>query len=297
MGMDRTAQGGGGGVGNKGRCGMGRVVDTSESQLATRKPEPENNGLAPTVSAEVPISAIIAQAVENKTDPANLERLFALYERMEAKKAERSFADAMARFKAECPPIPRGTINTQFTKKKVSPNGGVIEVPRTYSALDDIEPVVRPHLGNNGLSYRWGEASIDDKGRLVVKCIVTHRDGHSISAASMVPIDSKAGCSDQQKYGAAMTYAQRYSLILALGLTTCDEDDDGNEPQSEKIDEHSLANMEAALDEVCSLYKADPKMRARFLEWLGVEKLADLPANRVKVAFDALADKKRKAAR
>ena len=59
------------------------------------------------------------------------------------------------------------------------------------------------------------------------------------------PIESPAGSSPQQKYGSTITYAQRYSLIARLGLTSCDDDNDGNapEPPGELVSEKQVREL------------------------------------------------------
>lgn len=239
-----------------------------------KAPPAENNALATADDAprmlatqEVPISAILANAVERGADIAVLERLVSLHERVLASKAREAFHVAMAAFKADCPPIPRRTENSQF---KVTLNG--VARPRKYAALEDIAATISGPLGKNGLSFRWGDAKIEG-GTMTLSCIVSHVGGHSESSSVQMPIESSAGASIQQKHGIADTYAQRYSLIRVLGLTTCDEDDDGNAAPAPKVSEEQVANLDAALVSV----GVD---RKRFLAWLRVETLADIPAAR-----------------
>jgi hypothetical protein len=234
---------------------------------------------APMVNATIGIERVLEIAVEKGMGPEGLEKLVALHERMTANAARRQFSAAMAAFKAECPPIPRRTENGQF---KVTNNG--ITRNRRYAALDDIEKTIREPLGRHGLSFRWGDAVIRD-GSMTLTCIVSHPGGHSESSSVSMPIESRAGCSDQQKYGSAGTYAQRYSLIQVLGLTTCDDDDDGQGLPETTITEHQAANLEALIAEV----NAD---KGRFLRFYSVERLEDLPASQFQSAVRALEAKR-----
>lgn len=150
-----------------------------------------------------------------------LERLVALNERMMDREASRQFTEAMSRFKSICPPVPRRSQSDQF---KVIRAG--IKVNYSYASLEDIESTIRAPLGQCGLAYRWGNSAVD-KGMLTIPCIVAHVGGHSISSSASYPLESRAGCSEAQKYGSTEKYAQRHSLILALGLTSCEDDTDG----------------------------------------------------------------------
>jgi hypothetical protein len=102
------------------------------------------------------------------------------------------------------------------------------------------------------------------------------------------PLESKAGASPQQLYAIVNTYLRRYTLVNALGLTTVDDDNDGNSPANvETITEHQAANIGAMLDEL----KADRKV---FLEYMGVESIEKMPASRFKDAIKALEIKRQK---
>lgn len=229
------------------------------------------------------IMAILAGAVERGTPPETLERLMAMSERIAANAAKQKFNEAMAKFKAGCPPVPRRTENKQF---KVTRDG--IERSRRYAALEDIEATIRGPLGECGLSYRWTDTKIEG-GSMTMVCVVSHVGGHSESSPATLPVTSSAGCSEAQKYGAAMTYAQRYSLIQALGLTTCDEDSDGNPPApTAKITEAQLANLEAMIDDIGGIN------RPVLLSYFGVETLSDLPAVKFKWAIAELERKRQK---
>lgn len=64
--------------------------------------------------------------------------------------------------------------------------------------------------------------------------------------ARVVTPDMK-GCNDAQKYGAAVTYARRYTVQLALGLAA--DDDDRIENQSAK-DNDDLSKRRLSFDEI-----------------------------------------------
>jgi hypothetical protein len=226
---------------------------------------------------------ILAAAVQSGQSAETLTQLVALSERMAATEAERAFTLAMAAFRAACPPVQRRTENAQF---KVTRDGR--QVNRMYASLDDIAATIRRPLGEHGFSYRWSDAIVEP-GKLTLSCVVSHAGGHSKSSSITLPTESKAGCSEAQKVGAILTYAQRYSLINALGLTSCDEDNDGNdEAPAERISDADLLRLEALLGDV----GADV---GRFKTYMGVERLADIPAAKVGQAFAAAESKRKKA--
>ncbi len=260
---------------------MTRVIDRSETQTEPSRAlvKPEQNGALVPIAAPS-MESIIAAAVDKGTPPESLEKLLAVFERMTAIKSKQAFDEAMSAFKADCPAVPRRTENGQF---KVTRNG--VAVNRRYAALEDIESTIRGPLGRHGLSFRWGATKVD-AGILSMACIVSHAGGHSESSSVQLPIDSKAGCSDQQKMGAAMTYAQRYSLIQALGLTSCDDDADGAEPEK-PVTAEQAANLQHLIDETNS-------DKGRFLAAFDAESLDTFPSSKFSEAIAAFEKKRRK---
>jgi hypothetical protein len=246
------------------------------SEIVTRQAEP--SALA---SVELSPLGIISQAVKSGMSPEALSQLVALSERMDATNARKAFADAMARFGSICPPVQRRTENSQF---QVTRDGR--KVNRMYASLDDIAATIRKPLAECGLSYRWSNAVVDGS-KLTLSCVVSHELGHSESSSVTLPTESRAGCSEAQKIGAVTTYAQRYSLVNALGLTSCDEDTDGNDDAAtgETISEADLLALEVDLDSI----KADI---GKFKAYMGVENLRDIPASKVRQAFEAIARRK-----
>ena len=226
--------------------------------------------------------SIIATAVSQGVPVETLRELFALQRDMQTHAARQSFAAAMAEFKATCPPVERRSNNGQF----MVVNRDGVKVPRRYASLDDIERTIRGPLGACGLSYRWSEMKVAD-GMMSLTCVVSHRDGHSEASTVSVPAGSSAGCSEIQKSGAAQTYAMRYSIVQALGLTSCDDDTDGNdEPDnSPPLTEAQVADIEILLSETKS-------NRAAFLAWVEAATVADIPQSRFAGCVDALKKKK-----
>lgn len=227
----------------------------------------QSNGGGAVVHVTPDIGSILSAAVDKGVPPEQLGKLLDLYERMQKLQAERDFAAALSRFKQICPPVQRRTENQQFT---VVRDGR--KVARRYASLEDIERTIRIPLGECGLSYRWGDSRVD-QGSMTIQCIVSHIGGHSVSSSVVLPVDSRAGCSEQQKYGSAMTYAQRYSLIQALGLTSCDEDTDGNEPPGDVITTQQYMELDTIL-------VADEADVSKFCGFFGIKSVSELPAAR-----------------
>lgn len=96
-----------------------------------------------------------------------------------------------------------------------------------YTPLEDIVDSIRPHLKELGLSFTQGGVPQGEK--IVLSTLVMHKSGQWIE--SFFPLDAlpdKNGAVTPQAWGSASSYARRYGLQAALGITTGDVDDDGN---------------------------------------------------------------------
>ena len=227
-------------------------------------------------------ASLVRFAIDKGVDVAVLERLMALQERVSDRNARAAFDEAVAAFQASCPPLHK-SVGVDYTTKSG------VRIKYNFAPLDTIARTTRPHLAAQGLSYSWD--SVVESGEAVVTCTLHHVAGHSRTATFRGAIEGAGSpqMNAMQKAGAALTYGQRYSLIQVLGLTTADDDVDGGQSGGESISEEQLADLESLLEEV----KAD---RARFLEYMGVEAMAGIPATDFRRACKALEQYRKKAA-
>jgi hypothetical protein len=276
-----------------------REIDKSRAPAYIAIPHPRNKGAEvqkgknvttlqtiPSGGALAPVSATIGNilhlAVEKGMDPAGLEKLFALYERDADRKAAQEFAEAKAAFQSEVPPIRKTSEATVMSNRTGSTH------KYKYAELDEIARTVRDPLTKNGLSYSW-DSHLSDKGNMVCTCIIRHVNGHKESASFECSTDTPASMTAQQKNAAALTYARRQSLIQALGLTTCDPDNDGADLESgEPVSAEQAANLETAVDGVGG-------NRAAFLRYFKVERFSDIPLSRYGEALKMIEDKRKAA--
>lgn len=200
------------------------------------------------------IGGLMQVAVQQGMDPAGLEKLFALYERDQAIQAKRAFAEAMAEFQFKAPVLQKNRIvdTGRYSYK--------------YAELDSIADEIRNLLHEFGLSYRFDSAVTD--ADVTVTCIVSHRHGHQEVTSFACPVGGMAGANKAQQTASALSYARRYALLLALGLSTGDRDDDGG---GGVISREQLRELE-------DLLATAEVNRARFLEFFGVDEMDDIPA-------------------
>jgi len=239
--------------------------------VATRSVEPENPNT---------ITALLTAAIDKKVPVETLEKLVALHERVADRLAAQEFADAMARFQAECPSIPKSSTAKIVTKSGVS-------FSYNYAELDAIATIIRPILHKQGLSYSWDAKT--ENGVLCCVCTLRHVNGHAVTATFAAPVETSDRMSRSQNAGAALTYARRQALVQVLGLTTTDADTDAA-PDTERITEQQVADLLALADEV----KVDVK---RILKAAHVERIEDVLATQYHPIIRTLEKKRQEPAR
>lgn len=251
----------------------------SESTSIARQTPGAIASVAPSaVPATASITQLLTLAVEKGTPVEQLKELVALHEHIETREARRAFAAALAAFQAECRPIFRAK------KAEFATRGGG-EMKYNYASLDDIVKAIAPILAAHELSYRWNTRA--EKGQLTVDTIVTHIAGHSETTSFTLPVDTNAAMSEQQKYGAALTFGQRRGLSSALGLVTTDED-----PDSPKLDPTPITEDQATV--INDLLVESRVTPSRFLKHIGAASVEQIKAVDYDAAVAMLTDLKAK---
>jgi hypothetical protein len=154
---------------------------------------------------------MLASALERGASIEILTKLMDLQERWEKTQARKEYESAIAAARAQIKPI---------AKNRVGHND------RRYADMAGIASAIDPVIAEHGLSYRF--RTKQDANRVLVSCIVSHRAGYSEESELWGPCDNSGSKNPIQSIGSTLTYLQRYSLTLALGLSfeeNPDEDD------------------------------------------------------------------------
>lgn len=235
-------------------------------------------------SAIVPINdnaALMAAVARAASDPSvdvdKMERLFAMHERMQAKQAERDYADAMTRAQRAMPAIAKERENKQ-TKS-------------WYADMEAINKKIVPIYTDEGFSLSFGQADCPVADCVRVTCDVLHSSGHSKHYFYDNPIDDAGIAGAKNKTpthgrASATTYAQRYITKLIFNLTLGDEDDDGNGVDQPRITDEQAATIRDMLESTGSNVQA-------FLGWLKVSSIESIPAQAYEHALRALKAKEK----
>jgi len=242
---------------------------TTESALIVAEP-----AQLPQVSESAAILQVIERMAANPAvDVEKFERLMAMHERIQAKRAEQSFNFDLAQMQPNLP--------TVTNRGQIVHNGKVIS---TYAYFEDIVETVRPLMAANGFSLTYQVKQDGDK--MAVTGILRHRDGHNEQTTLALPIDMSGAKNAVQGMGSSLTYAKRYVICALLNITTGGEDDDA-QSATDFISADQKSELVALLQETGSDV---PK----FLKYIGANSLDEIRASDFNKARTALAQKKAK---
>ncbi len=191
------------------------------------------------------------------------ERMMALYERNEARMAEKEFAQAFVALQEEMPVI--------SAVKGVPDKNGNLKY--FYAPLEEIMPKVKPVLLAKGFTVSFDSEIKED--RVIITCTLQHTGGHKKTNVSMAKIGSgPPGASGAQADGAAATYAKRRALCDALAIVA-DIDNDGRDIRNEGAP--ITWDQAQYLKEEVKRTKSDEKL---FLKYAGAESYEEISSHR-----------------
>ena len=156
-------------------------------------------------------------AKDPDVDPAKMEAMLTMQERMIDRQAKQEYQTAMHAARSEMPRITKDG--------KIEAKGGRIQ--SRYSTYENIDKIVRPLVEGHGLTYGF-DFKEGEQGRMLVTCIVSHTGGHEERFGPMpLSIDTTGAKNATQGAGSAGSYGQRYTLCAAFNIVTVGSDDDG----------------------------------------------------------------------
>lgn len=226
---------------------------------------------------------MVGRALEMGVSADILKQMMDLRDREEARNAKLAFTRAVAAAKAELRPIMK-TREVDYTPQ------GKSRVNYRHEDLAGIEEQVTPILTKHGLSYTYESDNGPDKP-ITVTCVLEHIDGHATRTPLSAGADTSGGKNSLQAIASAVTYLQRYTLKLALGLSVS-HDDDGR-----KSDETTSDFItEAQRNTILQLIEESGTPVEKFCEWAKIDAVPQLLARHYEKAVGALQARKEKAA-
>jgi len=185
------------------------------------------------LDGEPSIGQFIQTALQSGAEMEKLERLFELQKEYKADRAREKFTRAMSQFQKNCPAIEK--------KKEVTSKSG--NVIYKYAPLPDIVETIKSALSDAGLSFSWKIENSQEDGQLYITaiCQITHEAGHTEETEFTLPVtaSNKKLISRPQEFGKTLTYAKRYSLTSALGISAGEDTDAIKNNNSEAVSKKS----------------------------------------------------------
>ena len=125
----------------------------------------------------------------------------------------------------------------------------------TYVTLDGVVKAIDEAIKDTGLSY--SQEATSEGNYISVATHVFHESGEFISYS---PLTLPATKADAQGFGSAVTYAKRYALGAAFGVTS-DIDDDGNQTSGknapETADKTHVTVAKMKIEEIAKKHEID----------------------------------------
>lgn len=107
----------------------------------------------------------------------------------------------------------------KFTKVKKDKTNSHLK--NKYATLDSVLDAIMPALTDDGIFETQGMSDENLQGQIKLITRFTHvESGQWVEYYTTLPIQKN----DPQGLGSAMTYARRYALVAALGLSQADDD-------------------------------------------------------------------------
>ena len=218
---------------------------------------------------------MIRLAVSGGADLDKLEKLLALQERYEANEAKKAYSNALAIVNKNIPLVNKNSINTQTHSK--------------YASLDNIICKTKEIYASEGFSVTFYEGVTDKPENVRVCADVLHKQGHKETYYFDIPMDGRglkgnANMTAIHAKASSVAYARKYLMCLIWNIPTADND--GNIVVENFIDENKVS----ILKDLLTSLQVD---EAKFLEYMEVEKVEDIPASKYSKAKIALEAKRK----
>jgi len=224
------------------------LTTTGKAELAAPLPPPNVGEI---------LAAVVRGGVTEQ-NVAAVGEVVKLYERMQAREAEREFNRAFVQLQKELPTIVAET---------VIPNRG------KYARFEDVMKQIAPALERNGFSVAFSNGNTD--GKVTETCHLRHVGGHSTSTSFTVRV-GRADTEAQADTKAATT-AKRKALQDALNIVI--RQDCLNDEHDARLEAGPITYAQSDdIERRVKLLNIDAQ---KFLKWAGAPAFAAISSSRL----------------
>ena len=218
-------------------------------------------------------------ALDPHADVEKLERMMAMYERLNAKEAELAYNAAKGRILKKLAGIKivknRSVVHEIDNGK---PQRGACEAFK-YAPLEEIDKHLRPLLAEENMDLSYSDESREG-GDILIRGRLKHLPGgHYEDSFMPAPPDTTGGKSNVQAVGSTNSFLRRYVACNIFNIVVVGDDDDGT---GATIDE-------AQITTILDLIKK-AKVGPKFLKYMKAQSVAEAGSLEAAVATIAARD-------
>ena len=250
--------------------------------LKTEQSERPVERLRPTPLSDRP-SAVLAlierMAIDPCADVEKLERVIAMYERLDAKEAELAYNAAKGRILKKLAGIKIVKNRSVLSDvEKGNPQSGTYEAFK-YAPLEEIDKHLRPLLAEQAMDLSYS-AEPQAGGGILIRGRLKHLpSGHYEDSFMPAPLDTSGGKSEVQAVGSTNSFLRRYVACNIFNIVVVGDDDDGT---GGTVDEAQTKRILALIKKA----KAGPK----FLKYMKAQSIEEAGSLEAAVATIAARD-------
>jgi hypothetical protein len=182
---------------------------------------------APAVRTPSTVLALIERVT---LDPCagveKLDRLAAIYERLEAKEAELAFNAAKGRILKKLAGIKIVKNRPVLSDIDNGKQRGTVEAFK-YAPLEEIDKHLRPLLAEEEMDLSYSDEPCDGGGILIRGRLKHLPSGHYEDSFMPAPLDTTGGKSNVQAVGSTNSFLRRYVACNIFNIVVVGDDDDG----------------------------------------------------------------------
>jgi len=235
------------------------------------------------------MAALVRAAADPSVSPEKMSALFDLHTRMQDRAARLEFSAALARAQAKFPIVERKGKIVYEPKRQ----GDAPPKPIQYALWEDVVEAITKPLSEEGLSLAF-ETDVQPAGesyRIVIRGILSHRDGYERTASSLPLLhDGTGGKNAIQAVQSTVSYGKRMVAGLLVNFASRGEDDDGAHGAPFDAGEMiSEAQYKELADEIAT---QGGRTLEAVLTAFNIESLSDLPAAEFKNCKKRLAERR-----
>lgn len=254
----------------------GRAMASAQPIHLPQAPAPGSDALAL-------LQTIERAALNPEVDVEKMDRLWNMYERIQAQRSAQEFAAAMCDAQCDMEPI-RANCDNKSTQSRYA----------DYSALDR---AIRPIYTKHGFSLSFNTGDNAPEGYIMMLCDVSHRNGFVKSFRLPMPSDGmgakgNAVMTRTHATGSAVSYGKRNLAGMIFNLSI-NKDDDGNAAGASRVSAPKFITTQQAeeLLRIADEVKAD---KIKFCRIGGVNSFNEILAEHYQSAKNMLLAKGRR---